>query len=305
VAIVERGIGFGEGSSDITVNPDGTITVVTGLPDNGTGALTVVVQVVAETLGVPYERINLVRATTDALITDVGSAADRMTNVAGNATIAGCRQLKAQLTPLAASMLGADDVRWEAGGWRSADGRFVSLEELAVEALSAATPEAHAQVTINQPRTPHRSYCAQAAEVEVDPETGEVRLRKVASAQDTGTIINPLGHQGQIEGGLIQGLGYALMEEMPLTDGRIATPHFGDYKIPTANDIPELVTMNVASVGPGPFQAKAIGEVACVPTAGAIANAVADAIGAPVLSLPITSERVLTARAEPASETRV
>ncbi|MPZ15941.1 MAG: molybdopterin-dependent oxidoreductase [Chloroflexi bacterium] len=296
IAIIERGIGFGEGSSDITVNPDGTITVVTGLPDNGTGTLTVVAQVVAEELGVAFERIELVRGTTDALVTDVGSAADRMTNVAGHAAIAACEQVKAQLAPLAASMLGADDVRWDAGGWRSADGRFVSLEELAVEALGSATPEAHVQVTINRPRSLHRSYCAQAAEVEVDPDTGEVHLRRVASSQDTGTIINTLGHQGQIEGGLVQGIGYALMEEMPLEDGRIANPHLGEYKIPTVRDVPELITVNVSSVGPGPFEAGAIGETPCVPTGGAIANAVADAIGGPVLSLPITAEKVLGAR---------
>lgn len=295
IALIERGVGFGEGSSDLTLNPDGTVTVVSGLPDNGTGALTVVAQVVAQELGLPFDQVRLERGTTDALPTDVGSAADRMTNVAGHAAIAGTRQLKAQLGPLAAAMLGTDEVEWDGTGWRSRAGRFASLQDLAIEAIVPGMPEAHAQVTVDQPKSPARGYCAQAAEVEVDPDTGQVQVRRMVSAQDTGTVINTLGHQGQVEGGLVQGVGYALMEEMSVEDGRIVNPQFAEYKIPTARDIPQLITVDLASVGTGPYQAKAIGEVPCVPTAGAIANAVAAAIGAPIQSLPITPERVLTA----------
>jgi CO/xanthine dehydrogenase Mo-binding subunit len=311
IALVERGIGFGEGSSDITLNPDGTLTVVSGLPDNGTGATTVVAQVVAEEFGVPIERVQLVRGTTDALPVDVGSAADRMTNVAGNIAIAASRKLQEQLAPLAAKMLGAEAAEWDGSGWRPAapddlspqssvlspaSGRRVSLEELATEMVRPGDPVAHVQVTMVQPRSLDRAYCAQAVEVEVDPETGQVRLRKIVTVQDTGTIINPLGHQGQIEGGLVQGIGFALSEEMVLdNDGRVSNAHLGEYKMPTMPDIPELVTMNLPSEGPGPFQAKSIGEMPCVPIAGAIANAVADAIGAPILQLPITAERVLEA----------
>ena len=157
-------------------------------------------------------------------------------------------------------------------------------------------PIAHVQVTMMQPKSLVRAYCAQAVEVEVDPETGQVRLTKVVTVQDTGTIINALGHQGQIEGGLVQGIGFALSEEMTLDEnGRITAAHLGEYKMPTMPDIPELVTVNLPSEGPGPFQAKSIGEMPCVPIAGAIANAVADAIGAPVLQLPITAERALAA----------
>lgn len=297
------------------MNADGTITVISGLPDNGTGATTVVAQVVAEEFGVPINRVTLIRGTTDALPIDVGSAADRMTNVAGHAAIAACEKVKEQLAPLAASMLGAHTAEWDGTGWRPksqvSGSRFeepqtpetrnlkpetrVSLEELAREMLPPGEPAAHAQVTINRPRSPDRAYCAQAAEVEVDPETGQVRLRKIVSAQDTGTIINALGHQGQIEGGLVQGIGYSLTEELLLEDGRITNAHLGDYKLPTAPDIPELITVNVPSEGPGPFSAGSIGEMPCVPTAGAIANAVADAIGAPIFELPITAERVLAA----------
>jgi xanthine dehydrogenase molybdenum-binding subunit len=115
------------------------------------------------------------------------------------------------------------------------------------------------------------------------------------SAQDTGQIINALGHQGQIDGAVITGMGYALSEELVLDEGRIANANLGDYKLMTVQDVPELVTVNLDSKGPGPYDAKAIGETPSVPVAGAIANAVADAIGAPILDLPITAERVLAA----------
>src|SRR5581483_10335443 len=301
IALCERGVGFGEGSSDVTLNPNGTITVVTGLPDNGTGALTVVAQVVAEGFGLLPARVLLVRGTTDALPIDVGSAADRMTNVAGHAAIAASSAVKEKLAPLASAMLGAESAAWapataeRSSGWTSPDGGFVSLEELAAEMLPGDGGAGHAQVTIKRPKTTDRHCCAQIAEVEVDSETGQVRIARMTTVQDTGTIVNPIGHQGQIEGGLVQGLGYATMEEMSAESGRITNAHLGDYKLPTMRDVPQLVTVNVPSEGPGPFHAGSIGEMPCVPTAGAIANAVADAIGAPIFDLPLTPERVLEA----------
>jgi CO/xanthine dehydrogenase Mo-binding subunit len=303
VSIVTRQTGVGEGSSDVTVNPDGTVTVISAMPDNGTGALTVVAQVVAESFGVPMERVNLVRGDTDALPVDVGSGASRMTNVAGHAAIDACDQVKEQLAPLAAQALGTESAEWarledgqrRPGGWRSPNGRFVSLEDLATEMIQPGDSRAHAQVTISTPRSHDTGYCCQAAEVEVDVETGAVRVTRMASVQDVGTIINAIGHQGQIEGALVQGMGYGMMEELATEQGRITTGNLGDYKIPSALDVPELVTINIETTGPGPFDAKAIGEIPIMPTAGALANAVADAIGVPILQLPITPERVLAA----------
>lgn len=293
LAIAVRGTGIGEGTSDLTLNPDGTITVLTSMPDNGTGALTVVAQVVAEAFGLSIDRVRLVRADTDALPIDVGAGASRMTNVAGHAALAASDELKAQLAPLAATMLGADAVAWDRTGWRAGDGRFASVEDLATEMIKPGDPAAHVQVTLAQERSPDRGYGVQAAEVEVDAETGQVRVRKFVSAQDTGTVINPLGHQGQIDGGAVTGIGFALSEELVLEDGRVANAHLGEYKLPTPRDIPGLVTVNIPSTGPGPFSAKAIGELPSVPGAAAIANAVADAIGAPIYRLPIRSEQVL------------
>ena len=131
------------------------------------------------------------------------------------------------------------------------------------------------------------------AEVAVDPTTGQVTVRRFTTAHDVGTIINPLGHQGQIEGGLIQGLGFALMEELLTDEGRISTLSLGDFKLPTIRDIPPLTTVILEDpVGPGPFRAKAIGEGSISPVAPAIANAVADACGVRILDLPITAEKV-------------
>jgi CO/xanthine dehydrogenase Mo-binding subunit len=140
------------------------------------------------------------------------------------------------------------------------------------------------------------SFCTQVAEVEVDPETGQVTVGRIVTAHDVGTVLNPLLHQGQVEGGVIQGLGYALMEELQTEDGHISTLSFGDYKIPTSNDIPELVTVLVeGQSGPAPYASKGIGESSNIPVAGAIANAVADATGARITSLPLTAEKVLAA----------
>ena len=127
-------------------------------------------------------------------------------------------------------------------------------------------------------------------------ETGQVKVNKIVTAHDVGMVLNPLNHQGQVEGGVIQGLGYALMEELATQDGRVSSLSLGDYKIPTMPDIPELKTVLVQSKsGPAPYESKGIGESSNVPVAGAIANAVHDAIGVRITDLPITAEKVLKA----------
>ena len=144
---------------------------------------------------------------------------------------------------------------------------------------------------------PHiTSFCAQSVEVEVDPDTGQVTVKKMVTAHDVGTILNPLTHQGQIDGGLIQGLGYALMEELRTADGQIATLSLGEYKIPTMKDIPALETVLLApGPGPAPYQSKGIGESSNTPVAAAIANAVCDAVGVRIMDLPLTAEKVFAA----------
>ena len=144
--------------------------------------------------------------------------------------------------------------------------------------------------------SPVTAFAAQVAEVAVDPETGEVTLRRLTTAHDTGVIMNPVGHQGQIDGGVVQGIGYGLIEYLPVQDGRVEVANFGEYKIPTVKDIPALRTVIVASgEGVGPYKVKGIGENPISPAAPAIANAIEDAVGVRIKDLPITAEKIYAA----------
>ena len=131
----------------------------------------------------------------------------------------------------------------------------------------------------------------------MDPETGQVQVQKFTTAHDSGTVLNQITYQGQIDGGVVNGVGFALMEDNPMSDdGRITTLNLGDFRLPCAKDIPELSTVLIEEGnGPVPFAGKAIGELPNVPTAAAIANAVADAVGARIFDLPLTAEKVYTA----------
>jgi CO/xanthine dehydrogenase Mo-binding subunit len=136
-------------------------------------------------------------------------------------------------------------------------------------------------------------FAAQVAEIEVDPATGAVTVLRLTSAHDTGTVLNHLTLTGQIDGGVVTGLGFALMEENPLVDGKITTLTLGESKLPSIADVPPLTTVLVESpTGPTPFGGKAIAENPNVPTAAAIANAIADACGVRLFSLPITAEKI-------------
>jgi CO/xanthine dehydrogenase Mo-binding subunit len=141
------------------------------------------------------------------------------------------------------------------------------------------------------------SVAAQIAEVEVDPETGEVKLNNFISVYTTGKVINPLMHRGQIDGGFVCGLGYAMTEQLIFEDGKVATTNFGDYKIPNIRDVPQSKTLVLETVtdGPGPYSSLSIGEAANLPVAAAIANAVEDAVGVRIKGLPITAAKIYAA----------
>ena len=142
-------------------------------------------------------------------------------------------------------------------------------------------------------------FSAQVAEVQVDRETGQVKVLRIITSHDVGTIINPLAHQGQIDGGVITGVGLGVTEEFVTDDGQVINGNLGDYKLPTMADIPELETVLIQTAGgTGPYEAKAIGELANNATAAAIANAVADAVGCQLFELPITAVRVYKAMQE-------
>jgi CO/xanthine dehydrogenase Mo-binding subunit len=167
---------------------------------------------------------------------------------------------------------------------------FTDLARLAVQ--QNREPVTHLSV-FEPGRQGVTAFATQVAEVEVDPETGQVRVRRITTVHDSGTVLNHLTYQGQVDGGVVTGLGFALMEENPIMDGRIATLNLGEFKIPTAPDVPRLITLLLESpTGPAPFQGKAIAEIPNVPTAPAIANAVADAVGVRIFDLPLTSEKI-------------
>src|SRR5262245_28997639 len=277
VAMTHRHIGVGFTNAHVRLETKGTVTLVIGLPDTGTGAHLVLRQVVAEVLGLSVDEVQIELATTDVFETDSGVGGSRVTHTGGRAAYHAAERLKEQIHA-EATKLGTPDASF------ATIAQAAAREGRTLEASHFFDAKTHAAVT---------SFTAQVAEVAVDPTTGQVTVRRFTTAHDVGTIINPIGHQGQIEGGLIQGLGFALMEEMKTDEGRISTLSLGDFKLPTIRDIPALTTVILEDpVGPGPFRAKAIGEGSISAVAPAIANAVADACGVRIRDLPITAEKV-------------
>jgi CO/xanthine dehydrogenase Mo-binding subunit len=283
MAMTHRHIGVGFTNARVRLETSGAVTLSIALPDTGTGAHLVLRQVVAEVLGVTLDEVEIEVANTDDFETDSGVGGSRVTHTGGRAAYHAAEKLKQQIES-EASKHGIP------AGSLAEIARAAAKDGRTLEASHFYDAKAHADVT---------SFTAQVAEVAIDPATGQVTVRHFTTAHDVGTIINPIGHQGQIEGGLIQGLGFALIEEMKTEDGRISTLSLGDFKLPTIQDIPPLTTVILqGQVGPGPFNAKAIGEGSISAVAPAIANAVADACGVRILDLPITAEKVYFALRE-------
>jgi carbon-monoxide dehydrogenase large subunit len=277
VAMTHRHVGVGFTNARVRLETTGTVTLLIALPDTGTGAHLTLRQVVAEVLGIGIGEVQVELATTDMFENDSGVGGSRVTHTGGRAAYNAAEQLK--------EMIAAEAARLGVTGAALATiAQAAAREGRTLEASHFYDAKRHAAVT---------SFTAQVAEVAVDPESGQVSVRHFTTAHDVGTVINPIGHQGQIEGGLIQGLGYALMEELPTEGGRIGTLNLGEAKLPTIGDVPPLTTVLLEDpVGPGPFRAKAIGEGSISAVAPAIANAVADACGVRILDLPVTAEKV-------------
>jgi CO/xanthine dehydrogenase Mo-binding subunit len=293
VAIYERHVGAGTSAAKVAVDPDGTVTLYTALRDTGSGFYTVLRQIVGQELGVPYNQVRLVTWTTDDVPFDTGAGGSRVTHVGGQATYGATMAVRRRLAELAGQHYGwaPEAVIFKEGQVLVPGQTPVSLADLV--ARSGRTVEE--QHTFEAERDEHiTAFCAQVAEVEIDEETGEVNLTTFTTAHDVGTILNPISHQGQIEGAVMQGIGYALMEELKYDEGRVSTLSFGDYKIPTMQDIPELRTVLVQSDsgGPTPYGGKSIGEQPIGAVAPAIVNAVLDAVGVSITDLPVTSEKV-------------
>jgi CO/xanthine dehydrogenase Mo-binding subunit len=304
LALVDRPIGAGPTGVVLRLRSDGRVDLQYGLPDQGVGMSTMLRQVVAETLALPVEQVSAGPADTDIAPYDIGAGASRHTYIAGGATLQAAQELATRLDEVAAVALETtpDTVRCEAGQY-VADGRAVPFAAVAELAARAEGGVLEVRVDVKLPDPDQTCFIGEVAEVEVDPETGQVRLRRLVTAHDVGTVINPLNHQGQIEGGVVQGIGQALVEELVIEDGRVTTPNLGEYKLPTAADVPSLTTVLVeGGGGPGPYGSKAIGEAALIAPPAAIANAVYDACGVRIFSLPITAEKVWRALRESSGE---
>jgi CO/xanthine dehydrogenase Mo-binding subunit len=304
---VGRGLAFsewspsgGEGTVFVNIDDKGKVTVSSPVVDQGAGVLTVICEVVGEELKVPAESLELKQLDSRAVPSDGGVGGSRATRVYGNAAYEAGSKAKEELVKIAAERMGVSvDELDLANGFvaqRRAKRRLSFAEIVKAKGSPIQTKGYYKQAG----KSHEASIAAQVAEVRVDPETGQVELRQFVSAHTTGKVINPLMHQGQIEGGIVFGLGYALTEHLVIDDGKVATANFGEYKIPTIRDIPPLKTAVLETVphGPGPYNSLSIGEVANVPVAAAVANAVADAVGVRIKSLPITSEKIFVALSE-------
>ena len=299
VAMYERGTGAGKVWVNLTAELNGSLTVFTVAGDQGTGLQTILCQTVAMEMQVPYEQVRCrIGNTADVSYSvDVGFGGSRSTNINSAAAFQASAELRKKLNGHAAALLGCaeDQVVYKAGRFSTKGSQRKSLT------LSEVVKSTDAPVTVSvETEVPRKgsstSFIAQVAEVEVDRETGRVKLTKFVSAHDVGTIINPLGHQGQIDGEAIMAIGSGLMEELIDDHGKITTTNLGEYKIPNILDIPKFKTVLVKGKnGPGPYEAKGIGEHANVTPPAAIANAVADACGVRLFDVPVTAEKVYRA----------
>ncbi|HXG53198.1 MAG TPA: xanthine dehydrogenase family protein molybdopterin-binding subunit [candidate division Zixibacteria bacterium] len=296
VALVQWTAAGGIGTVEIKLDQEGWVTISSAMLDQGAGTFTVLSEIVAEELKVPLKRIKTVSVDTATGKKDTGVGGSRATRVYGNAGYQAALKAVEEIKKTAAEQMGTTPeniVLADGCALHRKQERRLSYAELIRAKGSPIVVEA----TYNDSSKVHdASMCVQVAEVEVDPETGQVQLKKFVSTHNTGTVLNPLMHQGQIEGGTITGVGYALMEQLLIQDGKVATTNFGEYKIPTIKDIPPFrSSVTQRPKGAGPYNSMPIGETANIPVAAAIANAVEDACGVRIKNLPITAEKVYEA----------
>jgi len=312
-----RGIGFAllhkspptpaaSSNAHVRINSDGSIDLLIGASDVGGGTGTSLAQIVAEELGVSLEDVKVVLADTALTPFDHGSFSSRVTSYVGAAVRFAAADAKRQLLGAVSRLWGvsAQELRLAHKKVIGKGGKSISFRQVIqgpllgegvilgrgiLEAKRAWAGDADVDaLAAGWP------FGAQAVEVEVDEETGTVKVLRVASAHDMGKAINPMAVAGQIEGGVIMGLGYALYEELTFDGGKITNPSFADYKIHTACDIPKVLPIIVEKpYSSEPFGAKGVGEVALFGIAPAVANAIARTVGVRIKELPITAEKIL------------
>ena len=302
-------------AAGVKVNEDGSVSLMIGATEMGTGAATTATaQICAEELGVDLDDVDVITSDSETIPADFGTYGSRVTTLAGNAVRDACRQVRDQLFRVGAEQLEAEPGELELGGKKvyvKADpSRAVDLATVVQSSIfrdrdgRQIMAQAHydAPCDLPDPETGvgdfamSYSFGCHAVEVEVDEETGSVRVVDFVAATDCGNLINPALAESQVEGGVAQGIGYGLMEDLVCEHGQVLNPSFATYKIPTTTEMPPIRSLWVETDDPrGPYGAKGLGEMGLVPTAPAIANAVYQATGARVQQIPLFPERVLAA----------
>jgi CO/xanthine dehydrogenase Mo-binding subunit len=273
--------------ASVVVSADGSVTVAVGTTEIGQGMVTVLTQIAAEALGCPPEVVHVVEADTSRVPDSGPTVASRTTIMSGNAIRDAAERIRAAMAPVADSGL----------AWREAVAQCVQ-KQIGLAAHGWAVPPATTFDLANGQGEAYICYTfsANVVEVQVDTETGETRPLAVVSGHDVGAIVNPTLGEGQIEGGIVQGLGYALTEEHHLKDGRIVNDQFSTYIIPTPLDVPEMKSVLVENAYSwGPYGAKGLGETPIIAVAPAVVSAIHHATGVRLREIPATPERVFEA----------
>jgi CO/xanthine dehydrogenase Mo-binding subunit len=295
----------------VKINPEGTVTLVSGAVEIGTGAITGAAQILAEELGIDLADVNVAEVDTEGVPFDYGAQGSRTAFSVGNACRVAAADLRRQIFEIAAREWNAPSDGMtlrdkavvlgnrrmslaEIGALSQRSGGGLISHGTAIQPMPAFDPSRVKNHPLPAWTSP--SFHAHAVEVLVDPGTGEVTVERYVVAQDVGFAINPTYIEGQIEGGVAQGIGQALSEEIVYAEGRVLNANLTDYKMPTAMDVPRVdcILIEHPSVN-GPYGAKGVGEPPCIQPPAAIANAVAAATGVRVHALPITAEKIALA----------
>ena len=291
--------GLDMGAASIKLNDDGSFNILVGATDIGTGSDTVIAQIAAEVLGVRMEDIIMHSSDTDFAPFDTGAYASSTTYISGGATKKAAEQVRVQILEVAGRMLNAQPETLTIANRiiTAPTGQTVTVSQVALHSLHVENQQQIMSTASFMSYNSPPPFAAQGAEVEVDTETGAVRVLKAISAVDAGRVVNPLMAEGQIEGGATQALGYGVCEEMVYDqNGALLTTNLSDYRIYNAVDMPQMESYLVETHDPfGPFGVKAIAEIPIDGMAPAVANAVADALGIRINEIPLTPERVLRA----------
>jgi len=314
VGCAYKNTGLGGGAPDkssaiVEVYTDGTAEVRTSAAEIGQGLVTVVAQTTAEELGLPYERVKVLLSDTDLTPDGGPTTASRQTYVTGNAARMAAGAMREALSSVVAEQFDVPpgSIRFEEGLLRS-NGHEMPFGD-AVQALMNEGREPRAYYEYTAPETQPLgtggdmhfafSFASQAALVEVDLETGEVHVLKVVAVNDVGKAFNPIGLQGQVEGGVMMGLGNALTEEFIVEQGIPFTDVLARYKMPSIKHTPEILSVIVEEpTADGPYGAKGVGEISSIPTTPAICNAIYHATGVRIFNLPVDQDALLRAMKE-------